>query len=645
MRSLLRIAAVCLIAGLFTSSAYAQERISDNFYQENNKGALEIEPNNSMSLFGKNDFRNDQIMDVDFLILDSLQNAYSYFSDRQQPFIYNKNYERLITIHRGALPRTASGDDILDNLFFRTSEDWGKSWTEKTMIYDSRSSTADGMARYPSVYAFEYEEQMTLVYTSPVTDGTGWKGFINGIYLPDLGELYLVEGSFQHDGRTFEWGTDAKILGGVESNNPFGIAIGGVMPPEGERDVNSNSNLAYRRSNANFDAWPVTIPDAWASSNFSSLDPSSLDSRTSVIISLKYGPDGNMYKGAFGGFVDSDVENRATLGLSVSEDLGKTWSEFDVVPFSTIQNYGIARGVPADSMYIPYNSKDMVVHENGDASFVCTIYQISDTSLVPYDEQMHDIIEVYREGGVWGVRKIGELTGYTLAYLPTSSGDPANNQMDVELQLSETVDGSKMICKWVDFVDVEQDGEIIKNATNDIFIATKRVDDNEWGDPANITESLSYDRITWIPNYVPDDMADIPLLKLASKPVATDDPTEARNRQRQLEEPQYILMGHFNAVVGVEDDPETSASLVINSIVPNPAPGIAELSFTLPRGGNSSIAIFDALGNRIINLHEGYLSAGLHGININTSQLANGAYYVVVRSGNESVTEVLTVAK
>jgi hypothetical protein len=217
--------------------------------------------------------------------------------------------------------------------------------------------------------------------------------------------------------------------------------------------------------------------------------------------------------------------------------------------------------------------------------------------------------------------------------------------MDVELQLSKSVDGSKLICKWVDFVDVEQDGQIIENATNDIFVATKNTDDESWGDPVNITESIDYDRITWIPNMVPNDMLDIPVIKIVSKPVATDDPTEARNRQRMLEEEQYILVGQFNAVVSVDDETEMPGSLVINSIVPNPAPNRAEVSFTLPQSAQTNIAVYDAMGNKAIELHDGYLSAGLHGMNINTGQLAAGAYYIVVRSGAESATEVITVVK
>ncbi len=43
-----------------------------------------------------------------FYVLDTLLNAYSYFSNEQQPFVYDSYSANLITIHRGSL---ASGFD------------------------------------------------------------------------------------------------------------------------------------------------------------------------------------------------------------------------------------------------------------------------------------------------------------------------------------------------------------------------------------------------------------------------------------------------------------------------------------------------------------------------------------------------------
>ncbi|MFW5702018.1 MAG: hypothetical protein ACOCX7_03640, partial [Bacteroidota bacterium] len=346
MRQILRTIAVCLIgAGFFIASANAQEKIIKNFDKQFMAPVEGVVPVSIPAAVKMS--RNDKIQAIGFEILDSLQNAYSYYSDTQQPFIYNKEFDKLITIHRGALPRESASDDILDNLFFKTSEDWGSSWTEDIMVYNSRTSGAGGMARYPSCYGFGFENEMGIVFTAPITGGSGWEGFANGIYLPAFGALSLQTDDFQKDDRTYTWGTDAGIIGGIVDDNPYAIAVGAVIPPEGQRDIYSNNNLAYRRSDASFASFDIVVPDAWASDKFDPMDEQSLDNRKNSIIGLKKGDDGVMYMGVVGVFTDPAGADKLTLGVSASEDLGQNWSDFVVLPYSVINPYGMSLGVPS----------------------------------------------------------------------------------------------------------------------------------------------------------------------------------------------------------------------------------------------------------------------------------------------------------
>ena len=207
-----------------SSNCNAQELIPEPFYNQNGASAFihyapDFEIPENYNIIKK--AKNDKLLadTVAFWLLDSLGNAYSYFSDRQQPFVYHLASGTLVTIKRGAIdirdPNHINyqGTNHLDNLFFRSSDDWGRTWAEPVLLFNCKSSLepTNDRARYPSVHAFESDETMTLVYTSPVTDGTGWQGFLNGIYYQDEPLNAFSDNSrIQVNGKSYGWGTDSN---------------------------------------------------------------------------------------------------------------------------------------------------------------------------------------------------------------------------------------------------------------------------------------------------------------------------------------------------------------------------------------------------------------------------------------------------
>lgn len=613
------------------------------------------DPNEGVNLKYTGNFKHNinSTQAINYAIWDSLDNGYSYFSSRQQPYVYHIETGTLYTIKRGAGPRddASYGTNVLDNLFFRSSTDWGQTWTDPELLYDASNESPGFYARYPSIYPFILEGQLCFNYTSPLTGGEGWQGWLNSIYYFGAPlNTFMSNAETETGGIAYGWGTDAKLLGGTtnpEQTEPYFLAIGGLMPPGGNRDGawDDNSNVAYRKT-ADFTLWDVIVPDAWASDNFYPVDADS--NTSSVIYGLKKGPDDKMYAGIIGNFIDSEDPDLWEVGVSFSEDYGETWSNLDICPISLLWDYATANGLDPDSVS-NYSAYDFLLYEYGDGQIGYSVFVwMSDfrQGVAPLDRQMQ-IVEYYKQGGTWGIRKVGDISGYTLPYWDEDAQSfSARNQMGIELNAALTEDGTKMLLKWVDLTNLADDGagNITFNGS-DIFISTKTVTGNTWGDVQNISDDDGIHRITWIPDYVPNSLIGIPMIEEISIADPNDTDQEAAIRGRNLLERQYCLIGYFDAVVGVEKGPENDGKISINSIYPNPASSYTQVSVNIPADGEATIELFDLMGNKVVELHDGFLSAGSHAIYLPTDNLSIGTYYCTLNMNGYKTVKTLTIVR
>jgi len=80
-------------------------------------------------------------------------------------------------------------------------------------------------------------------------------------------------------------------------------------------------------------------------------------------------------------------------------------------------------------------------------------------------------------------------------------------------------------------------------------------------------------------------------------------------------------------------------------IVPNPISQTGAVSFTLQEDGEIDLSVFDTLGRKLNVLTSGNLSKGFHSFPFETSELAEGVYYCVLKSRNKQTTQRVVVAK
>jgi hypothetical protein len=88
-------------------------------------------------------------------------------------------------------------------------------------------------------------------------------------------------------------------------------------------------------------------------------------------------------------------------------------------------------------------------------------------------------------------------------------------------------------------------------------------------------------------------------------------------------------------------------NLVVNAITvsPNPAKDFATLSFHLNESSNVDVQVVDALGRVVVNQNNSNMTSGAQEVRINTSDLAAGLYLIKVSTGDNTITERLSVVK
>lgn len=101
-------------------------------------------------------------------------------------------------------------------------------------------------------------------------------------------------------------------------------------------------------------------------------------------------------------------------------------------------------------------------------------------------------------------------------------------------------------------------------------------------------------------------------------------------------------IGFGNSYIGLEETQNNISSL---NVYPNPVKDIATLDITLSESSNATIQVVDLMGRTLIDLGTKSFKAGQSSIELNTTNLSNGMYFVKINSNNGVATKKITVSK
>jgi hypothetical protein len=231
---------------------------------------------------------------------------------------------------------------------------------------------------------------------------------------------------------------------------------------------------------------------------------------------------------------------------------------------------------------------------------------------------------------------------------PGIANDTLGSQMPYEVNVTRTVDGTKLLVKWIDVVNDTDAVSQQVYPNQDIFVAVREIGNSTWTKTKNITQSNMPNHITWIPDMIPNDLKNIPILKTESIPKATDNTLNAQLATAYTlnPQPQVVKVGHFDAdiLLDVKDynyNPKSKIELM--GIYPNPSDKQSHVDINLPFDGNVNIDLYDLMGNKLSMVYNGNLSYGINSVNINTSGLSSGAYLLSVSCEGQKISKLINV--
>ncbi len=78
---------------------------------------------------------------------------------------------------------------------------------------------------------------------------------------------------------------------------------------------------------------------------------------------------------------------------------------------------------------------------------------------------------------------------------------------------------------------------------------------------------------------------------------------------------------------------------------PNPFNPATTISYQIPKDGQVTIKVFDALGRGIKTLVDEFKSSGQYSVRFDASRLASGIYFYSIRSGNYNAVKKMLLLK
>jgi len=416
------------------------------------------------------------------------------------------------------------------------------------------------------------------------------------------------------------------------------------------------------------------VPQQWWSNKFRA--PQGPQSTYNGRMEIAVDPDGNLYALVNNVYVDEPEFTQRRWGVSKSVDEGNTWTDFDRVPESTLNDYMALHNFDQRGSY-PYQMDALYAYGEDEYSIFT---RISLGNSVDQTSSLH-LVEIYHKDNTWSIKKITEIEG--VPYMLHNSRRPENtpptpawdtlayygiHALGNELQVATTADGQNMLLKWIDVVDEVplnppaavsftdgQSGQLVQGTLDfalmtDIFVCSRSIDGTEWSQPLNVSQDNdAYNKMTWIPSIVPD-LENIPVLGQVSFVATNATHYLAKYNVQPLSQivtnirqtTTYSLI----TTSPVDDQPvENKYGFVLHDAYPNPVIENAEFTLSLDSPTHIRLELHNSLGQKVGVIHNGLLSSGTHGITYDTGNLADGIYYYTLTVGSQSLTKTLTVLK
>jgi len=362
---------------------------------------------------------------------------------------------------------------------------------------------------------------------------------------------------------------------------------------------------------------------------------------------LAFSQDGQTGYAVFFG-VDAAASTPTTMTflpiVYKSTDAGTTWVRQPLVDFSTypvIMNNTAQGTGTLKPWFSQANGSDVTVDMNGNLHIVCTIeggFSDHPDSLSYYgvrNDNKHFIYDVYGDGATWNVWLIDSImtnpSDANSIFFDSQNNVQVGN--DGRVQVSRTQTGSHLFYYWAD---------------SDPTIANS---ENAFPDHFGKAVSLSGGPV-WTARKQFTQASDFYFhfnsnITLSSGNTFSTPTTSSIDRNGSHDVVSIFDHYYYSDVtwqtseftIGVQEQVTPFGAV---SLFPNPADEHANLSLELSKADAVTVSIINTLGQQV-NSFTSELPAGKSLINLNTSNLQSGVYFVNIASGHSKVTHKLVV--
>ncbi len=467
----------------------------------------------------------------------------------------------------------------------------------------------------------------------------------------------------------------AGSLVGFWNSAAEGCIHAGVLdPPNSSVQYGQYGCLVYEASEQTENS---SLPSAWNNSQFKAA-PAATNSYNGPM-SVDASPDGTCYAAVNDIFTDDDTR---VISFSTSADLGKTWSDFSKIPSSTFSEYATSQGLAKMFAIQVYQQDAFIVTADKRFSYIfrAALYDGADAL------GAIQIVEAEYNNGSWAMRKVADFNDVPYVYYSIDSLNNVNNYSKIkplrslnplgnEVEVARTADGENIVVKWIDYnvglgptvyspaltvVDQDQqtgelsDVDIDTVYNTDVFIASRLLNSSEWSKSKNLTNDKNYDFGTHMPRTVPA-IDKIPLTSArvfdkskftgSSQTAVMLKGTSNDILQRVINIASNVGYGLFSAVTSVEtEEAAAAAGYHLGNANPSPANDVADISYTTTQAAHVVVTLSNVLGEKVANVFEGSVEPGVHGVSMNTANLASGAYIVSMNINGFTLTKTMVVS-
>ncbi|MCZ7554896.1 MAG: T9SS type A sorting domain-containing protein [Bacteroidia bacterium] len=600
-----------------------------------------------------------------------MANIYGMMAETQSQITYDPRNNRVAVIFRGN-DRASVGESDGNTLYIRYSDDGGQSWSA---IGDNVSST--NQPRYPTISCVPKSDGSTTFASlwgqiSQNGDGTlAWR--VHGVsnQRNNMNPLYA-----QFPAPPPSWDLPYTSVLDQSTGDLYTMALA-VDPANGASTgefyfFKSTDGGASWAADLSTPCWSADIvPDGFFASQLRfDISP---DGSTFVVafqLAFEYEPDQAL-----------QVDDRHEIAWRVSTDKGRTWGDLQRIKPSEIPN--TPQPLNADcKMSVDF---DMIVSKENKPHFLTILSsdfnpfgldRPTDTTIALNSGDSTFACEVVEMEQGWRIIPIGPArririnrVAFTSA---SSSAEPY--RIHCEPKWARTWAGDKLFAKWISpFYSwrvsvVAGTPTLFQDTLAQVYVNGRHVDSrgihpyhHPWNfadASANTLEMDSVMRYTgdFLSLFEEDATFGAKFTKIA-KYASVDGQCfvltpefgvgERRDDDAVFSDQTVWFVQNLRVpvILDVELLDPTPGSFHLAQNYPNPFNPSTKIHFTLSSAGQTTLRVFNLLGQQVATLVDAQLTAGTHTVNFDTRSLPGGVYIYRLESGNRSMAQKMMLSK